>query len=399
MMEQPRRKAIWPLVTGAAAIAAALGFGAAHLLAARQAPAAAAASMPAASQAAAAGAGAGADNAQINIKIPAEYLAAAHIAVEAVSGGSLAAEILTAGTVVAPPNSEAVIVARASGSLTRVHRQLGDSVRAGEPLAQVASMEAATMAADRSVANARLDLARKTFARESSLFAQGVTPRQEMEAAQSALAVAQSEAQRASLVASAAHVSADGKSVSVVSPIAGRITTQAAVLGGFVQPQTELFRVAGAGSLLVEAALPTGDVKRVAIGDKATIIAASGTPVAATVRSVTPTVSNSTGAATVILTPVSSTRELISGEGVQARLHVGNGAAGLIVPEDAVQNVDGHDVLFVRTRDGFRVQPVLVGARSGGVAQIVSGVLAGELVATRNAFLVKADMIKTAKDE
>jgi len=395
MTEQSRRTAIWPLVVGAAAVAGALGFGAAHLLAARHAPVTTAPAALAASKAPAAAA----DSAQPEIKIPAEYLAAANIAVEAVGSGGIEAEILTAGTVVAPPNSEAIIVARASGSLTRVYRQLGDTVRAGEALAQVASMEAATMAADRSVANARVDLARKTFARESSLFAQGVTPRQEMEAAQSALAVAQSEAQRASLVANAAHVSADGKSVSVVSPIAGRITAQTAMLGGFVQPQTELFRVAGAGSLLVEASLPAADVKRVAIGDKATIIAANGAPVAATVRSVTPTVSNSTRAATVILTPVSSARELISGEGVQARLHVSNGAAGMVVPEDAVQNVDGHDALFVRTRDGFRVQPVLVGARSGGVAQIVSGVHAGELVATRNAFLVKADMIKSARKE
>ena len=399
MMEQSRRTAIWPLVAGAATVAAALGFGAAHLLAARQAPVA----TSLATQAAAKASAPAADSAQPEIRIPAEYLAAANIAVEAVGGGGLEAEILTAGTVVAPPNSEAVIVARASGSVTRVLRQLGDTVRAGEPLAQVASMEAATMAADRSVANARVDLARKTFARESSLFAQGVTPRQEMEAAQSALAVAQSEAQRASLVANAAHVSLDGKSVSVVSPIAGRITTQTAMLGGFVQPQTELFRVAGAGSLLVEAALPAADIARVAIGDKATIITANGARVAATVRSVTPTVSNSTGAATVVLTPVltpvSSARELISGEGVQARLHVGSGAARMVVPEDAVQNVDGHDALFVRTKDGFRVQPVLVGARSRGVAQIVSGVRAGDLVATRNAFLVKADMIKSAREE
>ena len=395
MMEQQRRTAVWPLVAGAAAIAAALGFGAAHLLAARHAPAATAPATPVASQSAAPAA----DGAANEVKIPAEYLAAAKIAVEAVSGGGLEAEILTAGTVVAPPNSEAIIVARASGTLARVLRQLGDTVRVGDVLAQVSSMEAATMAADRSVASAKVDLARKTYARESSLFKQGVTPRQDMESAQAALAVAQSEAQRASSVANAAHVSADGKSVSVVSPIAGRITAQTATLGGFVQPQTELFHVAGAGNLLVEAALPAADIGRVAVGDKATIIAAGGAPVAATVRSVTPTVSGSTRAATVVLTPVSSVRELISGEGVQARLHVKNGAPGMVVPEDAVQTVDGHDVLFVRTKDGFRVQPVLVGARSRGVAQIVSGVLAGELVATRNAFLVKADMIKSAKDE
>ena len=93
------------------------------------------------------------------------------------------------------------------------------------------------------------------------------------------------------------------------------------------------------------------------------------------------------------------TPELIVGEGVQARLHVKNGASGLVVAEDAVQSVDGHDVLFVRTKDGFRVQRVLVGTRSGGVAQIISGISAGEMVATRNAFLVKADMIKSAKEE
>lgn len=395
MIEQQRR-ANWPVVAVAAAIAAALGFGAAHLLAARNQPAAAALSKAATSAPVAPVAG---ESAAPEVKIPAEYLAAARIAIEPVSSGGLEAEILTAGTVVAPPNSEAVIVARASGSINRVNRQLGDTVRAGEALAQVDSLEAATMAADRNVANAKADLARKTFARETTLFSQGVTPRQEMEAAQSALAVAQTEAQRATSVATAAHVSADGKSVSVVSPIAGRITAQTATLGGYVQPQTELFRVAGGGKLQVEASLPAADIGRVTIGDKATIIAAGGTPVAATVRSVTPTVSGSTRAATVVLTPVSSARELVTGEGVQARLHVKNGAAGMVVPEDAVQNVDGHDVLFVRTKDGFRVRPVLVGTRSRGVAQIVSGVRAGELVATRNAFLVKADMIKSAKDE
>ena len=69
-------------------------------------------------------------------------------------------------------------------------------------------------------------------------------------------------------------------------------------------------------------------------------------------------------------------------------------AAGLLIPEEAVQTIDGRDVLFVRTDQGFRAQPVLVGTRSGGVAQIVSGVKAGDRVATRNAFLVKAEAKK-----
>ncbi len=395
MIEQERRSMNWPVTAGMVAVAAALGFGASHWMAAKKSPA----TTPAAASTASAAASAQAESGTPEIKIPAEYLNIAKIAVEPVLNGGLEAEILASGAVTAPPNSEAIIVARASGNLSRIHRQLGDTVRAGESLALVESMEATAMAADRTVANAKVALARKTFARESTLFQQGVTPRQEMEAAQSALAVAESEAQRAATIARTAQVSGDGKSVAVVSPIAGKITAQMGALGGFVQPQTELFRVAGAGPVQVEAAVSAADISRIVAGDKATIIAASGTPVAATVRSVSSTVNGSTRAATVVLTPVSGARALVVGEGVQARLHVKGNPAAISVPEDAVQNVDGRDVLFVRTKEGFKIQPILVGTRSGGVAQIVSGIRAGEQVATRNAFLIKADMIKSGKEE
>jgi len=395
MMEQHKRKMGWPLAGVLVALAAALGFGAAHWLDGRNRPVAA----PVVAAAAAAATTTPQQEAVAEIKIPADYLASARIAVEAVGNGGTGAQILSSGTVTAAPNNEAVIVARAAGNIARLHRQLGDAVKVGDVLAQVDSMEAAGMAADRSVANAKAELARKTYAREASLFEQGVTPRQDMEAAKSALSVAESEAQRAASVARAAQISPDGKSVAVISPITGKISAQAGVLGGFVQPQTELFRITGNGPMQVEAPISAADINRIKAGDKATIIAASGDPVAATVRGVTSAVSGGARAATVVLTPDTKAAALVAGEGVQVRLHAQSGATGLVVPEDAVQNIDGHDVLFVRTKEGFRIQPVLVGERSGGSARIVSGVRAGELVATRNAFLVKADMIKSAKDE
>jgi cobalt-zinc-cadmium efflux system membrane fusion protein len=389
MTDKTTRQPNWPIAVGLAAVAAALGFGAAHWTAARNTPAAApAAQAPAAK----------AEPGIPEIVIPAEYLQVAKIAVEPVASGGLEAEILTTGTVAAVPNSEAVIVARTSGNVTRVLRQLGDKVKAGDILAQVESQEAAAMAAERKVAAARAELARKNYVRESSLFQQGVSPRQDLEAAQSALAVAESEAQRANSDARAAQIAADGRSVAVRSPIAGTITGESVTLGGFVQPQTELFRVAGGGPVHVEAPVAASDIGRIAAGDKATVLA-NGAPVEAKVVAVTPTVSGSTRAATAILEPLASSNRLVVGEGVQVRLHVKENGAGMAVPEDAVQNIEGRDVLFVRTKAGFRAQPVLVGSRSRGMAQIVSGVQPGEQVATRNAFLVKADMIKSEKEE
>jgi cobalt-zinc-cadmium efflux system membrane fusion protein len=391
MMEQKSRPANWSQVIVLVAIAAALGFGAAYWLTGRNRPAAAAAAPQAQANAKA--------DANIVVPVPAEYLAAAKISVEPVATGSVTAELLAPGAVTAQPNSEAVVVARAAGNVTRITRQLGDKVRAGETLAEVESQDAAAMAAERSATAAKLDLARKEYQRESSLFGQGVTPRQELETTQAQLAVAQADAQRAASVARGARVNGDGRSISVVSPISGTLTAQSTTLGGFVQPQTELFRVAGAGQVRVEVSVGAADISRVAAGDKASIVTAGGTPVEATVRAVTPTVSGSARSATVIVVPAVPASGLVVGEGVQVRLHMKNGGAGLVVPEDAVQNIDGRDVLFVRSKEGFRAQQVRVGIRSGGTAQILAGVEAGTPVATQNAFLIKADMIKSAEAE
>ncbi len=151
----------------------------------------------------------------------------------------------------------------------------------------------------------------------------------------------------------------------------------------------------------IEASVTADDARRIRAGDPATILLDSGAPISATVRSVAPTVSGASQSATVLPAPAAGASALVAGQGVQARIRAratGEGG-GMAVPEDAVQSIDGRNVLFVRTRDGFRAQPVLVGARSGGLAQILSGVKRGEPVATRNAFLLKAESKKGAEEE
>lgn len=153
-MTENRRSANWPMIAGIAGVAAVIGFGAARGLA--PASGRAPSQAPAASASAAA-----ASDALDEVKIPNDYLSAANIAVEPVASGDVGNEILAPATVAAIPGGEAVVVARASGTVQRVNRRLGDSVRAGEVLATVDSLDAATMAAERRVAQAKADLARK----------------------------------------------------------------------------------------------------------------------------------------------------------------------------------------------------------------------------------------------
>jgi cobalt-zinc-cadmium efflux system membrane fusion protein len=329
-----------------------------------------------------------------------ERLTASGVLVQPVATSGLAAEIVAQATVEAEPSGQAVLTARAAGSVARITKRLGDPVRAGETLALVESREAAQIAADRSVASTKAALARKVLAREKRLFEQKVSPRQDYEAAEAEVAAAEAEARRAATAAGAAAVSSDGRYVAVTSPITGRVTAMGANIGAFVQPETELFRIADPAKIQIEAQVTAADARRIQPGDQAVIETSTGETRNATVRSVTPGVSEETRSATVVLALTGGTGAVQPGQLVRARITSRQSAVnGIVVPEEAVQVVDGRDAVFVRTDKGFRVQPITAGQRSAGRVQIVQGLKGGESIATRNAFLLKAELGKSAEEE
>lgn len=334
------------------------------------------------------------------LKIPDESLSTMDIALESVVAGDLGAEVLAPATVSAAPNGQAVVTARAAGTIVRLEKRLGDQVAAGDVLARVESREAAAMAADRATAESKEALARSVVQREQSLFEQKVTPRQALEAAQAELAAAETEVKRARATATAAGVTADGRTLALTSPIAGRIAVAKAELGAFVEPDVELFRVADPRFVVVEAAVRAADAKRIAVGDRAKVSTAGGADLDAEVVSLTPTLDTQTRSATVTLSLMANQTAPAPGEFVQVRITTGMGSsAAVVVPEEAVQNIGGRDAVFVRTGQEFRVAPVTVAARSGGRASIVSGLKANDVIATRNAFLLKAELGKGAEEE
>jgi cobalt-zinc-cadmium efflux system membrane fusion protein len=333
------------------------------------------------------------------VTVDASYLAVVGIATEPAALGNLATEVLAPATVMAAPNGEAVVTAHAAGTIVRLFKQLGDSVRAGDALALIESREVAAITADQSTAESKAALARSSLAREQELYNQQVTPRQDLERAQEDLAVAEAEVKRAKDAAAAAHVTADGR-ISVATPLNGKIISATAALGTFVQPETELFHIVDSSFIQIEAAVTTMDVQRIAIGDSAKVTTPSGGILSATVRSVSPVVNEQTRAATIVLSLTAPHEPLSPGQIVQASISPKDSATpGIVVPEDAVQNVGGRSVVFIRTTNGFKVQAVVVGSRSAGRVSIISGVDAGQTIATTNAFFLKAELGKGAGEE
>jgi cobalt-zinc-cadmium efflux system membrane fusion protein len=325
---------------------------------------------------------------------------AAEIGVETIGAGGLGSEIIAQATVTAAPGGEAVVAARAGGPVTRVFKRLGDPVRAGEPLAIVQSRDAAQIAAERTAAEARAVLAQKTLHREKTLFEQKVSARVDYEQAQAEAAVAAAEARRARAAARTAQVTRDGGSVVVASPIAGRVTAENVSLGAFVQPEVELFRVADPSKVQIEAAVGPTDAQRLRPSDRAIVELPDGRAIDARVRAVTPGLAGDTRSATAVL-DVSGA--LQPGLAVRVRLLPSRGTEAdggrIAIAEEALQTLEGRDVVFVRTKDGFAARRVMVGQRSAGRVEILAGLRAGETIATRNAFLLKAEFGKGAGEE
>jgi cobalt-zinc-cadmium efflux system membrane fusion protein len=319
----------------------------------------------------------------------------AGIATEAVQSGGLGSEILAQGVVAATPEGEAILTARADGAVVRILPRLGDTVRAGQTIAVIESREAAAMAADRSAATARVTVARTTYNRELRLFKAGVTARQDLEAAEALLAEAESELRRATSAASASKLSGDGRTLAIVSPISGRITKLDAKLGSYVLAGSELFRVSDPNRIQINASVLAADARRIRPGDTAVIELLGGETMTAVVRSTTPSLDPESKSATVVLQP-QGIGGLTQGQGLRVRIRPRGSATGNVIalPEEAVQTFEGRDVVFVRTEKGFQATNVVTGKRGGGRIEIIDGLKPGVVVATKGAFLLKAELGK-----
>ncbi len=334
-----------------------------------------------------------------SVTISQEALTAVGIGTETVSAGILGSEVVATATIHPEIRGEAILMAHVPGVVSRIEVRVGDRVKAGDTLAVVSGQDAAGISTARDTANAKLTQARAMLVREKELFGKQVIAREELERAQAEFDAAEAMARQAGSAARVSNALADGTGVRIVSPLSGSVISRSAVLGKFVQAETELFRVADPSEIDIDAALSSQDARRIHAGDRAKVRTRDGMTVDAIVHSVTPTLGEESHVATAILDPLPGQTPLMPGDTVTVIIMPAQkGRSSAIVPADAIQELDGRDVVFVRTGDLFKARPVIVGARGAGRAAIISGLRAGEVIATANAFLVKAEMRKSTGD-
>ena len=322
-----------------------------------------------------------------------ERLAANGIATEKLVLGSLTSEVLAQATVKAPPEGQALLTARADGAVVRINKRLGDPVGAGETVALLESRDAAAFVAERNAAAARERAAHAAWQREERLFRERVTAREALEGARAVHDATEVELRRAEAAVQAAGVTGGGRYLAIRSPIGGRITEVDTQLGAFVSAGAELFNVSDPRRVQVDAAVPVTDAQRIQPGDRALVELPNGGLVEAKVRSVTPTLDPESRSATVVLQLTGAPGGLTQGQAVRVRISPrGSASNRIILPEEAVQQIGGRDMVFVQTKGGFQAIAVSVGSRSGGRIEILDGLRAGQTVVTQGAFVLKSQL-------
>ncbi|WP_305043625.1 efflux RND transporter periplasmic adaptor subunit [Geoalkalibacter sp.] len=287
----------------------------------------------------------------------------------------------------------------ASGSVRKVHAGLGERVKKGQILVEIAAPETGGLASELAGAESRRALAEAVFLREKDLLEKGVTSRQEYQQAESELRQAESSVARArrQLQDYGLDGAGAGSNLPIRAPFDGTIVERSAVVGEAVNAGDPLVVIADLDTLWLEISLPEDAVFSVRDGMslQASFTGLPGRGFAARLFWIAPALDEKTRMIRA-LAEVDNRAGLLRGGLFGQVQPVAEGADRVLsVPVAALQSLDGQPFLFLRLEDDlFELRRVVAGRRDQGAVIIREGLDAADRVVTAQAFSLKSEVLR-----
>ncbi len=301
--------------------------------------------------------------------------------------GPIRAVIAASGQVKPAAGAEMLVTPPQAARIAELPKGVGDRVRRGELLVRYEvpnlAADAASKRSDLARGEAQLTAARQNLTRLSGLYDRGIAARKDVEDARRDVAQAEATvAEGRSTSAAAAELA--GRAV-VRAPFDGVIVARTHRAGDLVDAGASepILRVIDPLRLQVEAALPASDLGKIAAGGPARVRGGGFPDETAHVVALPPSVDATTGTALARLAFDSPTRRP-AGLSAAVEIYGPERQAAVLVPADAL--VTEGTATSVFTVDGQKKAhrvAVEVGVVAGGLAEILSGVKAGEAVVVR----------------
>jgi cobalt-zinc-cadmium efflux system membrane fusion protein len=288
--------------------------------------------------------------------------------------------------------------ALAGGTVKTVRVALGDRVKAGAVLAEIASPEAAALKGALRETESRSQLAEAAYLREKDLLEKGITSRQEFQQAEAEWRQAQSAAAQArQQLGDYGLAAGDGSILPLRAPFAGTVVERTAVTGEAVAPGTPLFTVVDLSNLWIDISVPEEALLdlRPGLEIAASFSALPGRAFPGKIFWVAPALDEKTRMLKALAKV--ENREGLLRSGLFGEVHpaakVATGA--LAVPADALQIVDGAPYVFVQMeKDLFELRRVSAGRKTGRTVVVDEGISAADRIVTAQAFALKSEVLK-----
>ena len=321
-------------------------------------------------------------------------------------------------TAVIKPNENrlAHVSPRIAGRVVTVHKLLGDSVKTGDELAILDSVELGKAKADYLKFQALTKVQEKNYQRAQQLFAQRITSHKEVLEAEAAYQSARAEFEAAHSTLHLYGLSdKDTHRLSwqtkepisqfpLLSPFSGIVAEKDLTIGEVVPPERSVYTIADFSTLWIQLDVYEKDLAKVQIGHSVTITTDSYPQ--ETFRGTVTYLGSLLNEQTRTI----PTRVEIPNP--QGRLKAGMFATalittpgqrevtGLTVPPEAIQQVKGATVVFVPRGDGvFARHIVQLGLQGNGWVEVRAGLSDNQQVVTEGSFTLKSELLRATFDE
>jgi membrane fusion protein, heavy metal efflux system len=303
----------------------------------------------------------------------------------------------------------AKISSRAPGKVGRIIASQGDRVKAGQALAYLDSVELDQTWADYIKAQGKVELARKNFQREETLFEKKISPEKDVLRAKQELGEAEADLYLAKerFRMLGVNVSQFGSSkgngnhplIPVTSPVSGVVIEKTITQGEMVNSENALFTVADLSTLWVVIDVYEKDMSRLRLGTgvKVSVTAFPEKTFRGKIAYIADVVDENTRTEKARVTIDNSSGLLKPGMFATVLIEAtGGGTERIIaVPEEAVV-VDGTSTyVFIQTApDKFKKREIEAGRTLGDRLEVASGLKEGETVAVKGSFILKSELKK-----
>ncbi len=328
-----------------------------------------------------------------------------HVRVEPVALHGVPEVVTAPGEVALDLKQVAKITSRIEGQVEKIHAQLGDRVKPGQPLVVIRSLQFDQIIEEYLVGKAQADVAENSFQRTEKLRADDIVSERKLIEDKGRYLETKARYQHIrekllNMGLSAAELTGlergtheESHRYTLTSPIAGTVVAQNAVRGQGVAPGHELFEVVDTSRVWVFANLPIEQARKFKEGDVGTILPKGGEPVTAPLTYLAPVADETTRTIRVRFEVANQQHRLKPREYVDVQLAIASPPT-LAVPLSALTVVGNVRGVFVQRETGYAFVPIDAGREGGGWSEVRKGLAGGEQVVVDGVFDLKNVLLK-----